>query len=481
MTINGFPVSASRFQLDGSRLPDARSAPLRLRTRERATRRALSDRTSHIPHHTSRWPAVRQRARLWSSVSQAAAALALALWAVALSGCARGGPGGPALPRRLLDVSITFAAPVNDSCFYFFAIDADDDPSGADGPIPVVSGPFIANGWGTGSMTHFLEYNLGQYRIFQTQMRLSVTPGGGIVGATGQPTNNNVGTYVLTVNSVTLGAATLTTVTAPGALTAVNNVSDQNAGTFSIATDAAGQTIAGQVTFAPAANGGKPPTGAAAAQLAALNAGGVPLAANSLDQFGLSLTISGAVDKSGVQQITVGPATGSITSRFTDQVTGQVTTITGTVTANSSTPTASPPIPGVGLVTEDLVASGVAQVLATLSDVAVFLDYPFDFTNPAGGNTLQATIQTALLGPPSLRDISFNIIATDQLLLVPNAPHRFDGLGLGGNDYVTIDISQDRVYRNSDSLNPEGPGDPSTGGVRAIDIVDWQVGVRFLR
>lgn len=376
---------------------------------------------------------------------------------------------------------ITLAAPVNDSYFYFFAVDADDDAAGSDGPVPVVSGPFIANGWGTGSISHFLEYNLGIYQIFQTQLRFFVTPGGGIVDALGQPLDNNVGTYQLTVNSVALGTATLNTITAPGALTGVTNTGDQNAGTFSIATNVAGQTLAGQVTFTPAPDGGKTPTGTAAAQLAALNAGGVALAANSLDQFGLTLTVSGAADKSGVQQILIAPAVGNVTSQFTDLVTGAVSSNVGTATANSSTATGTPPIPGVSLVTEDLVAGGVAQIFATLSDVAIFLDYPFDSVAPGLGTVLDATIQTDLIGPPALADLNFNIIATDQLLLVPNAPHRFDGLGLSGNDYVTIDITQDRVYRNSDSLNPEGPGDPSTGGVQAIDIVDWQVSVRFLR
>ncbi len=403
------------------------------------------------------------------------------LAAGAVGGCANVAGTGSVVPRRLLDVQFSTAAPVNDSYFYFFAIDGDDDAAGADGPLPVVSGPFIANGWGTGSISHFLEYHLGLYEIFRTTLRLDLVPGGGIVGVSGQPANNNVGVYRLTVDSIALGAATLSTVTAPGALTAVANVSGQNAGVFSIATNVAGQTVAGGVTFAPAADGGKAPTGAAAAQLAALNAGGVLLAADSLDEFGLTLTISGAVDKSGVQEVTVAPAVGSITARFTDRATGAVTVTAGTATANSGSPTATPPVPGLALLTGDLVVSGVADINATLSDVPEFLDYPFNSTDPGGGTTLRATIQAELLDGVGLRDINFNIITTDALLLVPNAPHRYDALGLSGNDFVTINIEQERVYRNADAVTPEGPNDPSTAGVQAIDIVDWQVAVRLLR
>ena len=408
---------------------------------------------------------------------------------VLVGGCARSPEDRPP-SRVVLDVIVRFAAPVNDAYFYFFAIDTDDDEGGLDGPIPVTSGPYIANGWGTGSITHFLEYNLGLYQIFRTRIELDLlTPAGGIVGATGSPDVGKVGDYTLTIDSISLGTATVTTITGPGAITGVTNLSGQNAGTFRLTTSAAGETVAGGVSFTPAADGGAAPSGAAAQQLAALNAGGVALAAESLDEFGLRLAISAAAERSGEQDVVVLPAVGQVSGRFVARGSGSSSAISATVTANSRVATATPPIPGITLETQALVV-GQARIRTDFSDVADFLNYPFDSVDPGGGSVLRATLVLLgepgeqILPPPGDQEtINFNIIATDELLLDPNfpGPHHYDGLGFSGNDYVTISIKEDRIFRNIDAVEPEEADDTTTGGIQAVDVVDWTLQVRFLR
>jgi len=89
--------------------------------------------------------------------------------ALGLFGCARGGEEQPVVPEVILDIMVRFAAPVNDAFYYFIALDADGD-FGADGPLPVAAGPRWGNGWGTGSMTHFVEYHQGRYELFRADL-----------------------------------------------------------------------------------------------------------------------------------------------------------------------------------------------------------------------------------------------------------------------------------------------------------------------
>lgn len=306
---------------------------------------------------------------------------------VLLAGCARS-PAELPVSRVLLDVTLTYAAPINETFLYFFAIDTDDDTGGLDGPIPVVLGPYIANGWGTGSITHFLEYNLGQYQIFRTQIEPDlVDPVTWITSATGTPDVGKVGDYSITITQINAGA----------------------------------------------------------------------------------------------------PRTADVSGTFTRRGSGLSDPISGTVTENSSDTTL---IPGLTLQIGTFGSVGdEAKVRTDFSDVSIFFNYPFDQVYPGGGTTLRATL--VLVGEPAEQilpsgdeeTINFNIISTNELLLDPNfpGPHYYDGLGFTGNDYITISVQEDRVYRNSDAIAPEQAGDTTTGGIGEIDLVDWTVEVRFLQ
>jgi hypothetical protein len=403
------------------------------------------------------------------------------LWLVAglsvVSGCARypEGPGdGVDAPDRVVAFRMTVKGRINPLYYYFFAVDTDQD-QGRDGPVAVVAGPFWGNGWGTGSISRYLEYHIAAPPTLWATVATStlVTAGGGILNATGSPTDAALGQHVLTVETVSLGTATLS---GSGTIAGVTNNSDQNAGTFSIQTDASGATVAGGVSFTPAPDGSRPLTTEESSRLTALNAGGVALAADSLDVFGLTLQIA-PVPSAGTQTIAIGPTTAQVRDVFTADVTGIQSIAAGTVTANSTTPTATPPIPGVTLSTGTLVTGGSATVRTMLSpNNTLVADQPFAWTDPAGSNTWQATIDVADLGS-GLREVSFNFITTTELIFDPQytGDKPFDALGPRGNDYVTVRLDADDVFTNQDALTPEREGDVA---VADIDITDWRVEVR---
>lgn len=66
-----------------------------------------------------------------------------------LAGCARypSDQTNPVVPPITLRSSITVAGQINPAYYYFLAIDTDGND--ANGPVPVVSGPELGNGWGT--------------------------------------------------------------------------------------------------------------------------------------------------------------------------------------------------------------------------------------------------------------------------------------------------------------------------------------------
>ena len=411
--------------------------------------------------------------------------LVLALAAlVVVSGCARG-EGGVTVPQSVMDIVVQFAGPVDDSSYYYVAFDRDAD-WGVDYPVPIATGPFWGNGWGTGSITHFLQYHLGTYEVYQANLSPVLRePGGGISAVAGTPVGGDAGRFILTVGPLSLGPAN---VAGAGTITGAANVSGQNAGSFSIATDGAGQTVAGGVTFTPAANGGRTPSSAEQAQLNVLNAGGVTLGADSLNAFGLTLTVGASA--AGTQTVTVGATTAAVEARFVPIAAGSTRITTGTLTANSSTPTATPPIPGARLTAGELVEGGQAKVDVEVSQSPTLLGPPFAFTTPAGSSSLRATIDLADLGP-SLDHLSFNIIATTELIFDPTitdpARHCYDGLGRLGNDAVTIPTTEFRSYTNGSATVSEGANDSTLRGSvsaarrNSVDIVDWTVTIRRLR
>jgi hypothetical protein len=409
----------------------------------------------------------------------------LALALLPLAGCARvGSGGGGQIPEWTLRFIVDFAAPVTDPFYYFVAIDADND-LGLDGPLPVAAGPYWGNGWGTGSITHFIQYHQGQYSVYRQEWQLkTLATGGGILGATGSPEAVDTGTYELTVVSVSLGAPSLS---GTGPIAGVTNQRDQNAGTFSIETDAAGQTVAGGVTFTPASVGGRPLTDSERDALAALNAGGVTLAANSLAAFGLTLTIGAPA--AGVQTIEVAPTIGQVDVVFRPTSGANSETAHGTVTANSNTSTADPPIPGVTLLTGRLQEGGVARFQSRIAPTSVFIGPPYEYQPPYGGDELDVTIDQAMLGS-DVQNLSVNIITTTELIFDPTitdpALHCYDGLGPRGNDYVNFTAGQTRTITNSQTLTVETGGDPTLRGNTtqaerdSVDIIDWTIIVQRL-
>ncbi len=415
-----------------------------------------------------------------------AAALAIAL-ALPLTGCARGGEEAPVVPEVVIDFLVTFGGPVRDAFYYYIALDADND-FGEDGPVAVAAGPNWGNGWGTGSFTHYVEYHQGRYELFRAQLEPElVTAGGGIIGVGGTPDSTDAGVHDITVDALDLGAAT---VTGAGAVAAVANDGFQAAGTLALEANAAGETVAGSVTWTPAASGGRALTAAEQAQVDALNAGGVALAADSLDALGLTLTLAAGPDRSGAQSIEIAPTTAQVTDRFTPEGIGAVRTAQAQLPANNNAALAAGPIPGMTIRTGDLVVGGTARIRLLPDAVGQSLGFPYESTLPQGGRSLRVTLDLTQLGA-DIDDISMNFIATTERIFDPTVvnpdQNTYDGLGRLGNDYFTLVTDQFQTVRNGDVLGREQADDDTLEGPwsdedrASVDIVDWSVSVRRLR
>ncbi|MCC6444435.1 MAG: hypothetical protein IT210_13400 [Armatimonadetes bacterium] len=95
---------------------------------------------------------------------------------IGLAGCARY-PDNPAqTATKRLVVTLAVAGRINTDYYYFMAIDNSSDLSV--GPLPVVFPPW-GNGWGTGSISHFLRYDkyqpngYGVYRMIPNTQLLA--------------------------------------------------------------------------------------------------------------------------------------------------------------------------------------------------------------------------------------------------------------------------------------------------------------------
>jgi hypothetical protein len=75
--------------------------------------------------------------------------------------------------------------------------------------------------------------------------------------------------------------------------------------------------------------------------------------------------------------------------------------------------------------------------------------------------------------------IEMNFLSVDELRLNPNdnTPRQgFDGLGISGNEFVSIPLTSNQTFPTSPAFNPE----PTTAGdarIDALDLVDWRVQV----
>ncbi len=408
--------------------------------------------------------------------------LTVACACCALMGCARGGEGITAA-QVLLDVYVQFAGPVDDSAHYYVAFNRDSG-FGTRYPVPIANGPYWGNGWGTGSISHYVYYHLGQYNVYQANLTgVLRQTGGGVNGVSGSPAGADAGRYTLRVGTITHGEAT---VSGGGMVTSAANASGQNAGDIALQTDAAGQTVAGSVSFTPAADGGRPANQAELAQIAGLSAGGVALTAEALSAFGLTLTLGAA--GAGTQTISIAPSVAAVAVSFVPFAGGAATNSAATLTANSSVPTATPPIAGATITTGEL-SAGEARCDVEISSTPVLLGRPYAYTLPSGSSALRFTLDIADLGD-ALTDLSFNVISTTELIFDPNVTdpdqHCYDGLGPLGDNAVAFSALEYRSHSNRDAFIPEGSNDTTLRGTvsearkSAVDIIDWTVTLRRL-
>ena len=339
-------------------------------------------------------------------------------------------------------------------------------------------------------MTHFLEYRMGRYDLYEAQfMPVLRDAGGGITAVSGAPTSKRAGQYTLTVHGADNFSHGAVTLSGEGMIESVRNASGQNAGTLTVQTDAAGNVVAGSVAFAPAADGGRPLNAAEQAQVGALNAGGAPLQPDSLGALGLELTLSAL--RAGSQSVTVAMTWAWVDVRFVPVV-GAARSLSAALLANSSSPSTVPPIPGAVMTTGDLVPGGKAEIDVEVSQTATPLGPPFEVTPPSGGKSLRAVIDLRDFGP-NVDSISFNIIATTELIFDPSVTdpdlNCYDGLGTLGNDAVTISAREFRSYSNAyvTADRREGPDDVTLRGRASperrasVDIINWWASIRRLR
>jgi hypothetical protein len=152
---------------------------------------------------------------------------------------------------------------------------------------------------------------------------------------------------------------------------------------------------------------------------------------------------------------------------------------------------------GTGAITHYVVVRGnQAQVFHIVPNSNLLktesLGRPFDFRPPlpSAPGQVTVTLDTDTLVPPStqLATFNYNIIATDITPLDPQfpGPKLVDAFGATGTQFVTISLTQNRVFANTDLDPPiERQGDvfqaplltPATGATD-LDIVDWSVAVR---
>jgi hypothetical protein len=110
---------------------------------------------------------------------------------------------------------------------------------------------------------------------------------------------------------------------------------------------------------------------------------------------------------------------------------------------------------------------------------ADYLGRPLAVSIPAGGNTVEVALDLDLLqgAIPVTQQLNLNLISTDIIPIDPAfpGPKLVDALGPGaGNGFITLNTQSSRIYRNSDSLEPEGADNADID----LDLVDWQIEVR---
>jgi hypothetical protein len=107
----------------------------------------------------------------------------------------------------------------------------------------------------------------------------------------------------------------------------------------------------------------------------------------------------------------------------------------------------------------------------------VYLGQPLAFTPPGGSGMIAFTLDLDLIDPGrTAQSMQINFITCDVIPIDPDwtGARDYDGLGPSGNDYVTISLTESRVYTNDDLGGLESSGDCPNEN---LDIVDWSVEV----
>jgi hypothetical protein len=88
----------------------------------------------------------------------------LLLFLLFAPGCAQTPAGVVGPPPRQLILTMTVAGEIAPEDFYYLALDFSGDP--AKGPVPVI-GPPWGNGWGAGSITHYVLIHGNQAQVYR--------------------------------------------------------------------------------------------------------------------------------------------------------------------------------------------------------------------------------------------------------------------------------------------------------------------------
>lgn len=129
---------------------------------------------------------------------------------------------------------------------------------------------------------------------------------------------------------------------------------------------------------------------------------------------------------------------------------------------------------------------GVYRVVPdTNLQAADYIGAPYE-ASVINGNTLHVTVDLSTLATneiplDKMQSVNVNIITTDKIIQDPNysGTKAVDGLGVSGNDYLTIPLTSNRTFSNADLSGDsrEISGD-MTNPDPDLDITDWKIEVR---
>lgn len=107
----------------------------------------------------------------------------------------------------------------------------------------------------------------------------------------------------------------------------------------------------------------------------------------------------------------------------------------------------------------------------------IYLGQPLAFTPPGGSERLAFTLDLSTIDPNGTAEsMQINFITCDIIPIDPdwNGARDYDGLGPAGNDYLTIPLTESRIYTNEELGALEVSGDCPN---EDLDIVDWSLEV----